>query len=190
MTTDLWTDYTRGNLRTDRAVHRAEAVLRSVLSCIPPPPVPRPPIRTVLEVGANVGVQLEAIHRIWPHAELMACEPNDYARSLQPAYVRQVGIKPPVIDLPDAAVDMVLVRGVLSHIPADRLEAAMAEIRRVAARWIVCGEYYAAGEEEGLSWKGRRDLLWGRDWGRLWTRGVVYNGSLEPGRLCWWLIAS
>ncbi len=128
-------------------------------------------VESVLEVGANIGLNLEAIGRI-RDIELFASEPNELAReelvaaNLMPErnitadFARK-------LRWPDNVADLVLTCGLLIHIPKDDLVASMKEIYRCAKRWIICAEYFAP-QEEMISYHGKPNALWRRDYGSLW----------------------
>ena len=128
-----------------------------------------PGCQSVLEVGANLGQNLQAISEI-SGAELLACEPNDHAR----AKLEALGLCPIVtgdaadkIMLADGFVDLAFTCGVLIHIPPEKLEASMREIYRVSNRYIICGEYFAPSEEM-IPYHGKQNAMWRRDYGSLY----------------------
>lgn len=125
---------------------------------------------SILEVGANTGLNLEAIEQLTA-AELYACEPNDLARET----LRQKGLLPDnnltrdyadKLNFQDGIADLVFTSGVLIHIPADKLIPSMTEIHRCSRRWIICGEYFAP-QEEMIPYRGHDNTLWRRDYGSL-----------------------
>lgn len=125
-------------------------------------------VESILEVGANVGLNLEAIGQ-FSHADLYACEPNDTARQ---SLIGLLGVDRVRSDFADKIgwhdgdFDLVLTSGVLIHVPPDKLEASIREIHRVASRYIICGEYFAPTEEM-IPYRGHDDALWRRDYGSL-----------------------
>lgn len=127
--------------------------------------------RSILEVGANAGANLEAISQI-SDAEMYACEPNDTARGM----LEDRGLtgahhilsdSADKITLPAKHVDLAFTSGVLIHIGPDKLEQSMREIHRIARKWIICGEYFAPQEEE-IKYRGQQGLMWRRDYGSLY----------------------
>jgi pseudaminic acid biosynthesis-associated methylase len=125
-------------------------------------------VESALEVGANVGLNLEAISQ-FSTAELYACEPNDMARAELHELLDHDNIRSDSADRlgwPDKHVDLVFTSGVLIHVPPDRLEASLKEISRVASRYVICGEYFAPSEEV-VPYRGQSDALWRRDYGSL-----------------------
>ena len=103
------------------------------------------PPRSILEVGANIGLNLRALTRL-SGADFLALEPNAVARER----LVQDGVVPAAnvfdglasaIPLPDASVDLAFTSGVLIHIHPNDLLASCREIHRVARRYVVCIEY-------------------------------------------------
>lgn len=127
--------------------------------------------QSVLEVGANTGQNLEAISLI-SDCDMYAVEPNDLARSelegsglVHPAKI--TGDSADNIRFPNKVADLAFTSGVLIHIPPDKLAAAMREIYRCAAKWIICGEYFRPSEEM-IPYRGHNNALWGRDYGSMY----------------------
>lgn len=125
-------------------------------------------VESILEVGANVGLNLEAISSL-TNAELYACEPNDSARGLLSSVLEVDHIRSDTADRlgwPDGHADLVFTSGVLIHVPPDKLEASLKEINRVSSRYVICGEYFAPSEEM-VPYRGHDNALWRRDYGSL-----------------------
>ncbi len=126
---------------------------------------------SVLEVGANVGQNLEAIGNI-SDCELYASEPNDMAREelINSRYVPLTNVNSNFADKlgwPDDIADLVITSGLLIHIGPRKLLPSMKEIHRCAKRWIISAEYFAP-QEEMIPYRGHQDALWRRDYGSLW----------------------
>lgn len=128
---------------------------------------------SVLEVGANIGQNLEAISLL-TEAEMFACEPNDMAREELVNLFRDIGepsrnVTADTADklsFPDQCADLVFTSGVLIHVPPDKLLKSLKEIHRVARRCIIIGEYFAPSEEM-VPYRGHDNALWRRDYGSL-----------------------
>jgi pseudaminic acid biosynthesis-associated methylase len=124
--------------------------------------------QSILEVGANVGANLEAIGQ-FSEARLYATEPNDEAR--KELYQLPLNCVTPdyadMLDFPNEAMDLVFTSGVLIHVPPDKLIPSMREIHRVSRRWIIAAEYFAP-QEEMIPYRGTKDTLWRRDYGSLY----------------------
>ncbi len=150
--------YTRRNMNADIAPRRA--LWHAILP---------PNLDSVLEVGANVGLNLEAIGQV-SIADLYACEPNDMARAeleevLPTTHVTADWARK--LSWPDNHCDLVFTCGVLIHIPEKDLLQSMREIHRCARRYIIAGEYFAPTTEM-VHYRGQDDALWRRDYGSLY----------------------
>lgn len=159
--TDLWTGefgdaYTRRQPDTSNA---RQQIWRMLL--------PRHCV-SVLEVGANVGANLEAIAQ-FRDIDLYATEPNELARRQlndSDLCVQVTNDTADALRFDDNAVDLVFTCGVLIHVPPDKLAASLKEIHRVAHHWIIVGEYFAP-QEEMIPYRGHDNALWRRDYGSL-----------------------
>jgi pseudaminic acid biosynthesis-associated methylase len=160
----------------------------------------RPTPHRILEVGANVGLNLRALARV-TEAELVALEPNAKARQrlvddkvCAPANVLE-GVAQR-IPLADASVDLAFTAGVMIHIAPADLVACCHEIRRVARRHILCAEYFSASPRE-IPYRGHAGQLFLRDFGRFWREacpelklldyGFFWTGDGAVDDLTWWL---
>ncbi len=192
---DFGNAYTdRNNLKPDLARSRVamwSSILQHTLSAPP---------ASILEVGANIGVNLRALSAI-TGARAMALEPNDKARAIlvEDAVVDAADVKPGIasaIDWPDASADLVFTSGVLIHIHPDQLHPSMRDIHRVAKRWIVSIEYFADRPTE-VAYRGHSEVLFKRDFGSEWLdlfpdlRPVAYGFEWKRvtglDNLTWWL---
>ncbi len=158
------------------------------------------PPASILEVGANVGINLRAISGL-TDAELYAVEPNANAREQLAAdkvvpperLFDAVATKLP---LDDGAVDLAFTSGVLIHVPPEDLEAAYGEIHRVAARYILCIEYFSPKPVE-IPYRGHEGMLFKRDFGGMWldlfptlepvANGFFWSRTTGLDDLNWWL---
>jgi pseudaminic acid biosynthesis-associated methylase len=126
-------------------------------------------INSVLEVGANVGLNLEAISQL-RDSDLYATEPNEAARQklIAKDICVQVTNDPSYrLSRPDNSVDLVFTSGVLIHVNPSELGPSLREIHRVARRYIICAEYFAPSEEM-IPYRGHDNALWRRDYGSLY----------------------
>ncbi len=197
---DAWTgefgdDYTARNRATEETVGNAARAFTEILSHVQD----RPPA-AILEVGANIGINLRALSGL-TDADLFAVEPNAHARE------RLIADKvvPPErlfdavaskLPLDDEAVDFVFTSGVLIHVlPAD-LEAAYGEMNRVAARYVLSIEYFSP-TPVSIPYRGHEGLLFKRDFGGMWldlfpalepvANGFFWERTTGLDDINWWL---
>ena len=127
--------------------------------------------RSILEVGANIGLNLRAL-AVLTDAELFAVEPNETARArlvrdqVVPA-ARALDGTARAIPMKDGSVELAFTSTVLIHVPPADLKAALQEIHRVSSRYILCNEYFAA-RPETIEYRGHTDLLFKNDFGSVW----------------------
>jgi spore coat polysaccharide biosynthesis protein SpsF len=126
------------------------------------------PLGPVLEVGANIGLNLRALQRLGVR-DLTAVEPNAKAR----ATLAADGVLPAErvhdafgagLPFADGAFDLVFTSGVLIHVPPADLEATMREIVRTSRRYVACAEYFSVEPQE-KRYRGAEGLLFTRDFG-------------------------
>jgi pseudaminic acid biosynthesis-associated methylase len=155
---------------------------------------------SILEVGANIGINLTAL-KFLTAARLVALEPNAGARKLlkdnniAAAADIHEGFAS-AIPLTDGAVDMAFTSGVLIHISPDDLLASCREIHRVSARYIACIEYFSDTPQE-IRYRNQEGLLFKRDFGEFWMLnfadlslvdyGFFWRRATGLDNLTWWL---
>lgn len=157
---------------------------------------------SILEVGANAGINLRALHAVCG-AQLRAIEPNERARAslLDSGVVQAGGLvdgMAEAIELPDAAVSLAFTCGVLIHIGPDRLPVACRELGRVARDFVLIAEYFAV-KPETIEYRGHAQQLFKCDFGSVFLdecpgwHVVDYGFEWKPvtglDNLTWWLFA-
>lgn len=155
---------------------------------------------SVLELGCGSGENLLALRQLMPQAHLAGVEIN--AKAAQQARMRTACPihEHSLIDFnaPAGSWDMVLVKGVLIHIPPTELERAYEVIVRTASRWVLIAEYYNPTPVE-VRYRDREAMLWKRDFaGELLNRyqelelhsyGFAYHRDPYPqDDLSWFLL--
>jgi len=126
-------------------------------------------LRSALEVGCNVGMQLRHLRRL-TGARMAGVDLQqsalDEARAILPHAELLQG---QATELPfrDGSFDLVFTSGVLIHVPPSDLVRVMDEIHRVSSRWIWGFEYWAATPTE-VAYRGQSGLLWKRDFRVAW----------------------
>lgn len=120
------------------------------------------PIWDILEVGCNKGVNLFALHALFPSAKLYGTEVNTKILSANPT---PFIIKERVEDFPQT--NLVFTCGVLIHIPPKELRGMMEAIIKNSTRYVLAIEYFAPEETE-VEYRGKKDMLWKRNYGKLY----------------------
>ena len=163
--------YAERNGLTKENIDRRAKLFGEILSKIPPQSV-----HSVMEVGANVGINLHALKRLLPvDTELFAVEPNDEAR--QTLMDKSPGKMFVTNDMRFAnyKVDLIFTSGVMIHIPPGELLSFCEKIYDRANKWIVAIEYFSR-EPEMINYRGHDNKLWKRDFGAFW----LDNFPLKP----------
>jgi pseudaminic acid biosynthesis-associated methylase len=149
---DEYTDRNRG----DRWVASNTALFAKVLKSTGP-------IRSVIEFGANAGLNLRAIRGLLPDAELSAVEINKKAVD-ELARIGNVNIyHGSILDYsPAREHDLVLIKGVLIHLNPEVLPQVYDLLHRASGRYICIAEYYNPTPVE-ISYRGHKERLFKRD---------------------------
>ena len=100
-------------------------------------------VRSVLELGANLGLNLRALRQLLPKADLSAVEINAKAvaelRRLGGIAVHHMSL----LDFqPTNPSDFVLIKGVLIHLSPDKLPHVYDLMHAASAHYICLAEYY------------------------------------------------
>jgi spore coat polysaccharide biosynthesis protein SpsF len=154
----------------------------------------------ILEVGANIGLNLRALKSLCP-AELLGLEPNEEARRR----LVSDGVIPEsnaiagaghAIPLPDGSVDLAFTCGVLIHVDPEALGQTCREIHRVTKRYVAAIEYFA-DEPTEKHYRGETGALFKRDFGAFWMDqhpdlslvdyGFFWKRMTNLDNLTWWL---
>lgn len=141
-------------------------------------------IRSVLEVGPNIGGNLFVLQQIDPHLRLFGLEPNHAAiakaRSLVPT---STFIESSVFNLRKKVnYDLVFTAGVLIHIANQDLENALRAMYRVSSKYLLTVEYYSE-KRQTVHYRGLTDALFKRPYDQEWLRVYPRLTLLEQGFL-------
>lgn len=120
-------------------------------------------ISNVIEFGANIGLNLEAIKRLLPEADLSAIEINGKAV----AQLKERGninvYHSSILDFrPVEEFDLVLIKGVLIHIDPDELQNVYELLFKTSRKYICVAEYYNPSPVE-VRYRGHEGKLFKRD---------------------------
>jgi pseudaminic acid biosynthesis-associated methylase len=185
---DFGNDYVERNIR---AYHERGEFWTSLLRAMRP--------ANVLEVGSNVGGNLQWVAQVVPPPHVVGIDVNRMAlQELEERLPGVRGVESSARELPfaDRSFDLVFTMGVLIHQPEESLAAVMDEMVRVSNRYVLCGEYFGEETTE-IPYRGYRNALFRRDYGGLFAtrfRGqlqLAFSGFLgtEDGfdNVTWWL---
>lgn len=157
-------------------------------------------VKSVIEFGANIGLNLLAIRTLLPNAELSAIEINKRAAS----EIRKIGkIKvytQSILDfVPKRQYDFVFTKGVLIHMNPESLAQIYDLINETAGRYICIAEYYNP-KPVSIAYRGHKDKLFKRDFAgemldkfgdlRLIDYGFVYHrdNNFSQDDINWFLL--
>ena len=120
-------------------------------------------VRSAIEFGANIGLNLESLRALIPDIELSAIEINQRAvKELE----KLSGVKTYAQSIltfePDYARDLVLIKGVLIHINPESLPEVYERLYRISKRYICIAEYYNPAPVE-VMYRGNKEKLFKRD---------------------------
>jgi pseudaminic acid biosynthesis-associated methylase len=160
-------------------------------------------VDSILEVGSNIGLNLIYLSEVVNHeVDMYAVEPNKKAFDALISEKR-INLKKAwncsAFDIPldDASVDLVFTCGVLIHIAPEDLGGATDEIFRVARKYVLCIEYFSNNPEK-IAYRGRKNLLFKRDFGAFYLErypnlkwinyGFLWEQEFKIfDNLNWWL---
>lgn len=142
-------------------------------------------IGRVLEVGCNVGANLQWICKMVPPREVYGIDINKSALERLRSNLPNVNaLRSSVRNLPfrDSRFDLVFTAGVLIHQSDSTLPIVMAEIVRCSRRYVLCIEYFAEETVE-IPYRGQQHALFKRNYGRIYQEIFSELKLLEHGML-------
>ncbi|WP_278441980.1 pseudaminic acid biosynthesis-associated methylase [Pseudomonas oryzihabitans] len=142
-------------------------------------------LSSVLELGTNRGLNLQALRALLPQAQLQGVELNGKACALARALNVAEIWEGSLFDYPvPKGFDLAFTKGVLIHLPPDLLPAAYDKLYQASRRFILVAEYYNPTPVE-VSYRGHAERLFKRDFAgelldrhadlRLLDYGFVYH---------------
>ncbi|HNX68452.1 MAG TPA: pseudaminic acid biosynthesis-associated methylase [Candidatus Omnitrophota bacterium] len=158
-------------------------------------------IGSVIEFGANIGLNLQALRVLLPEASLASVEINQKANTALKKNMKDVELFPvSILDFKTRRTwDMVLIKGVLIHINPDYLAKVYETLYRSSARYICIAEYYNPSPTT-IPYRGHTDRLFKRDFAgemldrypglRLLNYGFGYHRDLHfpQDDITWFLL--
>lgn len=142
-------------------------------------------VDSVIEFGANIGLNLEAIKLLLPNVSLAAIEINQSAiEALKQIDGLNIYASSILDFTPDTTRELALIKGVLIHINPDELQSVYDKLYRASHRYICIAEYYNPTPVE-VPYRGHSGKLFKRDFAgemldkypdlRLVDYGFVYH---------------
>lgn len=120
-------------------------------------------IDSLIEFGANRGLNLIALNRLLPHCRLAGVEINAKAHAAASALNIADVWRGSLFDYPVAEpFDLALIKGVLIHLAPERLADAYAKLHAASRRFILIAEYYNPSPVE-VPYRGHSGKLFKRD---------------------------
>lgn len=121
-------------------------------------------ISSCLELGANIGMNLQAIQFLYPGIELKGAEINAEAAKQLGGLIGENNVyQGSIFDYPiTAKVDLSLIKGVLIHINPEMLDAVYEKLYQASSRYVLVCEYYNPSPVS-VSYRGHADRLFKRD---------------------------
>ena len=120
-------------------------------------------ITSVIEFGANIGMNMRALRPLLPEAELSAVEINAKAYGMLSELPYVKATHGSLLDHELVrAYDLVLVKGVLIHLDPGVLAVAYDKIFAASGRYVLLSEYYSLTPME-VDYRGHSGRLFKRD---------------------------
>jgi pseudaminic acid biosynthesis-associated methylase len=120
-------------------------------------------VQSVIEFGANIGLNLSAIRMLKPDVSLSAVEINAKAvKSLEQLGNISIHATSILEFSPEIEHDLTLIKGVLIHINPSHLSDVYNKLYESTRRYICIAEYYNPTPVE-VPYRGNRDKLFKRD---------------------------
>lgn len=143
-------------------------------------------IKSVLEFGSNIGLNLMALEILLPNADMSAVEINTSAVVELKKNIDEIKVYPmSIFDFePDEKRDFVFIKGVLIHINPDELQSVYEKLYESSSKYILVAEYYNPSPVT-IPYRGHQNRLFKRDFAgeilekyndlRLVDYGFVYH---------------
>ncbi len=122
------------------------------------------PIKSCIEFGANIGMNIKALRSLYPTLEAHGIEiNNEAAHQLGETIPKNQIYNSSILDfLPTRQWELVLAKTVLIHIEPNSLPSVYEKLVRSTSRYLLVAEYYSPKPVE-VSYRGHTDRLFKRD---------------------------
>ena len=120
-------------------------------------------VKSVVEFGANIGLNLRAMEHLIPEPDFAAVEINNSAADELRKWGKTEVFESSILDfLPSRTWDLALIKGVLIHINPAELAAVYDKLCEAAGKYICIVEYYNPSPV-ALPYRGHENRLFKRD---------------------------
>jgi len=121
-------------------------------------------IKSCIEFGANIGMNIKALKILYPHLEVHGLEINvEAAKKLTDCIPASCVYNTSILDFATARQwDLVLIKTVLIHISPDSLDLVYEKLVNSTSRYLLIAEYYSQTPVE-VTYRGHADRLFKRD---------------------------
>ena len=120
-------------------------------------------VKSVLELGCNIGNNLHALRDLLPDAELHAVEINEAAAQEVEKWGGATVEVGSILDFTaDRTWDLTFTKGVLIHINPDRVRDVYSTLVECSSRYVMVCEYYNPSPVE-VTYRGHEHALFKRD---------------------------
>lgn len=121
-------------------------------------------IKSCIEFGANVGMNLKALKLLFPGIDLHAVEINPQAALELEKMIESENVYTGSIFSydPKVSVDLSMIKGVLIHINPEMLPVVYEKLYKSSSKFILLGEYYSPSPV-AIPYRGHSDRLFKRD---------------------------
>lgn len=143
------------------------------------------PVERVLEVGCNVGINLQWLTPPLAPANVYGIDINEKALQILRERLPGVNVRlgqAQALPFDDGFFDLVFTAGVLIHQPEETLLSVMREIVRCSSKYVFCSEYFSEKTVE-VPYRGQAGALFKRDYGALYQKHFPALKLLKKGFL-------
>lgn len=156
---------------------------------------------SVIEFGANIGMNLKAIKLLFPDIKMKAIEINEKAHAQLANFIGEKNaINNSIFDVElKEKVDLTIIKGVLIHINPDMLDLVYQKLYDASSKYILVAEYYNPVPVT-IPYRGHEDRLFKRDFAgeimdkypnlKLIDYGFVYrrDNNFPQDDISWFLL--
>jgi pseudaminic acid biosynthesis-associated methylase len=120
------------------------------------------PIRSCIELGTNIGLNLQALGLLYPGIRRQGVEINPIAAEAARAIADEIFVGPISQWSPSVTADLAFTKTVLIHINPDELPSVYDKLHAASHKYILVAEYYNPTPTE-VPYRGHRERLFKRD---------------------------